>query len=167
MAATGGVSVQSIDVQKSGPEDWKFNARLKFQLSPLANDAIQHGIPLLWIIRIKWQRPRPFIWDEVLFQTELPVRLQYHALLNQYSVWRGNDNETEMFATLAAALNDMAMVRDIRLPVTKVGLPAKKDYLVVKVIFMREALPVPLRPQAWFNDQWSLSSDEVIWAFQQ
>ncbi len=166
MAATSGVSVESVEVQKSASEDWTLNARLRFQLSPLANDALQHGIPLLWHIRIKWQRPRPFIWDKLLFQTELPVRLQYHALLNQYSVWRGKSGKAEMFASLSAALNDMAYVRDVRLPVATVETPAKNDYIAIKVFFEREALPVPLRPRAWFDSQWSLSSDEVICPFQ-
>jgi hypothetical protein len=44
--------------------------------------------------------------------------------------------------------------------------PGQRYKLAIKCQFDREALPVPLRPFAYLDSQWFLSSDWYLWPIQ-
>lgn len=141
-----------------GKNEVFFNADLDFHLSPQANEALQNGVPLFWNVEIKIQRERDIWFDKTLSKYELHYSLQYHALLKMYQVKNENTGSIKSFSTLSAALNEMATVRDVSLKI-KPFLPDKNYSLVVKVIFSKEKLPLPLQTRMFANLQWQLSSD--------
>jgi hypothetical protein len=139
------------------------SADLVYQLSKRATAALQSGVPLFWSIQIKLLRPRPFLWDKTLSNTEIHYRLQYQALLNSYRVKNESSGETFNFSTLYAALDLMSALHDIPL-IEKSKISLKEDYLcALKVKFDRDLLPLPLRPLAYIDKQWFLSSNWTLW----
>ena len=99
----------------------------------------------------------------LLVDTAIRYRIQYHALLNMYRVRNEGSGEVYNFSTLSAALDLMSAVRDFPV-LEKAGLAPEKQYLLaVKVSIDREALPLPLRPIAYLDPQWYLSSDWTLW----
>jgi hypothetical protein len=57
----------------------------------------------------------------------------------------------------------MSVVTDFPL-IEQSRIASDKDYLLaVKVNFDRDALPLPLRPIAYIDPQWYLSSDWTLW----
>ncbi len=139
------------------------SADIDYRLSPKALDALQNGVPLFWAVRIKIRQPRDFFWDNTLVETALRYRLQYHALLNMYRVRNENNDAVHNFSTLSAALDAMSRLRD--LPLINKDAVASENAAVakVKVYFDRDALPLPLRPVAYINQQWYLSSSWTTW----
>jgi len=124
---------------------------------------LQNGVPLFWDLQIKLLQHRDSLWDKTLVDTAIRYRLQYHALLNMYRVRNEGDGEVYNFSTLSAALELMSAVRDFRL-IEKAQLDPQKQYVcAVKVSFDRDALPLPLRPIAYIDPQWYLSSDWTLW----
>jgi hypothetical protein len=157
-------TVRYVNVQKTDT-DYILNARFDYGLSPTAKEAIQKGVPLSWILLIKVQQQGRF-WDKILYEAEIPFVIQYHALLNQYSVTNKISKDVETFATLVLAMNFMEMVRDLKLVESSVIQPDECYFVALKIQFDREFLPVPLRPESYFDLQWSLSSDWFIWQLQ-
>lgn len=139
------------------------SADIVYGLSDKAKDALQNGVPLFWDIQIKILQHREFIWDKTLVDLAIRYRIQYHALLNMYRVRNEGNGEVYNFSTLFAALDLMSAIRDFRV-IKKSELDPGKQYLcAVKVNFDREALPLPLRPVAYIDPQWYLSSDWTLW----
>jgi hypothetical protein len=139
------------------------SADIVYQLSKKAMEALQNGVPLFWNIQVKIQQHRGVLWDKTLVDTTIRYRIQYHALLNMYRVRNESNGEVYNFSTLSAALDLMSAIRDFRL-IQKAELAPEKQYLcAVKVTFDREALPLPLRPTAYIDPQWYLSSDWTLW----
>lgn len=144
-------------------DSYELSADIVYQLSEKAMDALQNGVPLFWDIQVKIQRHRDVLWDKTLVDTAIRYRIQYHALLNMYRVRNEGDGEVYNFSTLSAALDLMSTVRNFRM-IGKAGLAPEKQYLcAVKVSFDRGALPLPLRPIAYIDPQWYLSSDWTLW----
>lgn len=140
---------------------YELNAKIKYNLSPTAKEALQIGIPLVWNVIIKVKQKEPFL-DTVLKKIEINYRLHNHALLNLYSV-KLNDQVTDMYTTLTAALNAISKIQNIYLIDKTFIQPDRHYYVAIKVMFNREALPIPLRPQSYFNSQWALSSQWTSW----
>ncbi|MEI6066383.1 MAG: DUF4390 domain-containing protein [Methylococcaceae bacterium] len=144
-------------------DQYVVSADIGYQLGKKAKDALQNGVPLFWDLQIKLLQHRDRLWDKTLVDTAIRYRLQYHALLNMYRVRNEGDGEVYNFSTLAAALELMSAVRDFRL-IEKAQLDPQKQYVcAVKVSFDRDALPLPLRPIAYIDPQWYLSSDWTLW----
>ena len=139
-------------------------ARIDYKLSPTAKEALHKGVPLTWLVLIQI-REIDLLWDSTIYSQEQPYRLQFHALLSQYEV-QTPDQDSEMFLTLNAALNFMSSLQNSN-PIADDLLKAGRRYkLAIKCQFDRESLPVPLRPFAYLDAQWSLSSDWYLWPIQ-
>ncbi|MEI7841180.1 MAG: DUF4390 domain-containing protein [Methylococcaceae bacterium] len=143
--------------------DYILTADLDYHLSPQANEALQNGVPLCWKINVKLQQQHDFWFNQTLSKYALRYRLQYHALLNMYRVRNENTGEVQSFSTLAAALNVMATVRDVRVIAAKDVLADAHYSVGIQVIFEDEKLPLPLQTQVIANPQWQLSSDWTYW----
>jgi hypothetical protein len=139
-------------------DSYVLSADIVYQLSEQAKEALQNGVPLIWDLQVKILQHRDFFWDKTLVDTAIRYRIQYHALLNMYRVRNENSGEVYNFSTLSAAFDLMSAVRDFRV-LEKAALAPEKQYLcAVKVSFDREALPLPMRPIAYIDPQWYLSS---------
>jgi hypothetical protein len=144
-------------------DSYVLSADIVYQLSKKARDALQNGVPLFWAIQVKIQQHREVVWDKTLVDIAMRYRIQYHALLNMYQVRNEGNGEIYNFSTLSAALGLMSAVRDFRV-IEKAELAPEQQYLcAVKVNFDRDALPLPLRPIAYIDPQWYLSSDWTLW----
>ncbi len=141
------------------------SADIRYGLSQAASEALNNGVPLFWEVSIKVLRPRPWLWDQVLSVTLLRYRLEYHALLNVYRVTLEHQGQAYNVPSLAAALAVMSSLRGLQV-LDKKAL-ASEQHLVVKaqVVFDRSSLPMPLRPFAYFNREWDLSSEWTVWAW--
>ncbi|MFZ2170005.1 MAG: DUF4390 domain-containing protein [Methylococcaceae bacterium] len=154
--------VRQAEITLEG-DSYVLSADILYQLSDKAMEALQNGVPLFWDLQVKVQQQRDFLWNKTLVDTTIRYRLQYHALLNMYRVKNEGDGEVYNFSTLSAALDSMSAIRGFRL-IEKTELGPEKQYLcAVKVNFDRDALPLPLRPIAYIDPQWYLSSDWTLW----
>ena len=141
------------------------NADIVYRLSPTAKEALQKGISLTWVVIIKIQR-KGWLWDTTLQELETGYQIQSHALLNLYSVKTMGDGTSNMFSTLTAALDSISKIRNLPVIEKKLILPGENYQIAIKVLFNREALPVPLRPMSYFNSEWALSSHWSLWQLQ-
>ena len=139
------------------------SADIVYRLSDKAKEALQSGVPLFWDIQVRLLQHHDVLWNKTLVDTAIRYRIQYHALLNMYRVRNEVDGEVYNFSTLPAALDLMSTISDFPL-IEKTELAPENQYLgALRVSFDREALPLPLRPTAYIDPQWYLSSDWTLW----
>lgn len=144
--------------------DFSLRAKIDYDLSPTAKEALHKGVPLTWRVQLEI-RKTGWLWDSTLHKQNLPYQLRFHALLSQYEVRTPND-ESEKFLSLNAALKFMSTPQAIK-PMPTEWLAADHHYiLALKCQFDRESLPVPLRPFSYLDAQWFLSSDWYLWPIQ-
>jgi hypothetical protein len=157
-----GTEVKPAEITLQG-DIYVLSADIVYQLSEKAKEALQNGVPLFWDIQVKLLQHRDVLWNKTLVDTAIRYRIQYHALLNMYRVRNEVNGEIYNFSTLSAALDLMSVIRDFPL-IERVKLAPEKQYLyALRVSFDREALPLPLRPTAYIDPQWYLSSDWTLW----
>jgi len=154
--------VKNAEITLQG-DNYVLSADIVYQLSEKAKDALQNGVPLFWDIQVKMVQHRDVLWNKTLAELAIRYRIQYHALLNMYRVRNEGNGETYNFSTLSAALGLMSAVRDFRVLEKAELAPDTKYLCAVKVSFDREALPLPLRPIAYVDPQWYLSSEWTLW----
>ena len=155
--------IKTADLQET-TATYSLQAQIDYQLSPEAKEALHKGVPLAWDVLVKISKVGwPF--NTSLYEKRLPYILQFHALLNQYEV-KNPGGQMDMFLSLNAALNFMANVHEL-LAISAALLPPGQHYLLaVKSQFNREFLPTPLRPVAYLDSQWFLSSAWFLWPIQ-
>ncbi len=154
--------VKQVEISLHG-NSYMLSADIVYELSEKAKEALQNSVPLYWNVRVKILQQRNFFWDKAVVDAVISYRIQYHALLNMYRVRNEGNGEVYNFSTLSAALDLMSAIRHFRL-LGKAELDPEKQYLcAVKVNFVRDKLPLPLRPMAYVDPQWYLSSDWTLW----
>lgn len=144
-------------------DDWYvLNADLDHGLSPIAKEAIQSGIPLTWCLKIQFKQIRYF-HDKTLAKINTCYKIRYHALLNSYSVTELSNNKQKKYPSLTEALDSVSRIRELKI-IPIAALKKEKVYqIAIKLKFDKESLPSPLRPVAYLNSEWDLSSDWFIW----
>jgi hypothetical protein len=154
--------VNQVEIVQQG-DSYLLSAGIIYHLSDKAKSALQNGVPLFWNLHFKIQRQRDWLWDATLHDNVLRYRIQYNALLNMYRVRNENNGEFYSFSTLSSALELMSSVIDFPV-IKKTEIDSEKQYLcLVKVDFDRDTLPLPLRPIAYLDPQWYLSSNWTLW----
>ncbi len=143
----------------------ELDADIDFRLSPTANEALQKGVPLTWMVLIRVEREGNG-WNTTIQEQELNYQIKNHALLNLYSVEKISSGVTEMFSSLTGALNSISKIRNLPIIDKQRLQPGECYHIAIKVKFDREALPIPLRPTSYFDSQWALSSHWVSWQLQ-
>jgi hypothetical protein len=157
-----GVEVKNAGISLQG-DVFVLSMDIDYQLSARAKEALQNGVSLYWDVHINTLRHRDYFWDKTLFTSVIRYRIQYHALLNMYRVRNENGGQLYSFSTLSAALDSMSAIRNFRVMDKMLCLPGERYVVAIKVTLDRDALPLPLRPVAYTNPQWYLSSDWTLW----
>ncbi|NOT10666.1 MAG: DUF4390 domain-containing protein [Methylococcaceae bacterium] len=157
-----GVSIKKAELTLSA-DSYVLSAEMSYNLSEGAKDALQSGVPLFWDVQIMIRQYRDFFWDKTIVDKIIRYRIQYHALLNMYRVRNEGTGHVENFSTLSAALELASVLQNYPIMGKRTLNPEFSYYAEMKIIFDREALPLPLRPIAYLNSQWYLSSDKYLW----
>jgi hypothetical protein len=141
-------------------------AEIPIKLSPVAHEALQNSISQVWELRVRLLKRRPYIWDENIFTENFRFRIRYHPLLKMYQVKHENNGKIVSFSTLGAAFNTIESINGLKI-IKQSQLQSPENYSVaVKMQFINEELPLPLRPFSYFKPGWNLSSDWLQWRLQ-
>ncbi len=161
-AKDSGVDIANAESSLLG-DDYVMSADIDYRLSEQATEALSNGVSLFWTYQFKVQEQRDYVWNATVMEKSFRYGIQYHALLKVYRVRNHNNGTVENFSTLGAALAKLSTLRNYPL-VEKAKISDRKNYIAsMKITFERDALPLPLRPVAYMNPQWYLSSDWYEW----
>lgn len=158
----GGQFVRITEAQLSLVDDKaKLNIKLDFQLSPKAQEALYSGIALYWDVSIELKQKHG-LWYKTFISRSYLYSLSYYTLLNNFRVRDEHKKTFRRFSTLHEALVFMQHIQTEGMAIR--GYDRKQCLIsVLNISFDKEMLPAPLRPIAYFDKQWDLSTEEWRW----
>jgi hypothetical protein len=86
--------------------------------------------------------------------------------MDVYRVTNEQNGTEKKFTSLQVALNEMGVLNNIFIMADR-PVVNKKQY-IIGVLFAldKERLPLPLRPVAYYDSEWMLTSQWNLWSFQ-
>ena len=157
-AQTGGFRISELDIRV---EDQLVlaDARIEYALSTTAAEALENGVALVIVQRLRLQTARWWWGDAVVVSQQRRYRLQYHAISRRYVLTRLESGESRSYRSLDALLLRLGRVQ--AWPVVRLDrLDEGKDYrLRLDTGLEVDELPRLLRMVAWINPDWRLRSE--------
>ncbi len=138
-------------------------ANLYYELGEEATEALNNGIPLLFYIEVEFEQPRELMWNKPLIRHSHNVRLEHHPLSDQYILTNLATKDQFSFDSLNDALLKLGKIS--KLPVAEENQVQYENVLLGKIRsgLDIEALPPPMRLQAWLSSEWRVSTGWVEW----
>jgi hypothetical protein len=107
------IDVLQISLVPSADGDaWLLSADFSLTLTQALEDAVNRGLPLVFVVDFELLRPRWYWWDQVTTAASRTYRLSYHALTRQYRVQV--DGSSASFSALADAIESIERLRGWR-----------------------------------------------------
>lgn len=135
-------------------------AQLQWQPNDTVLDALDHGIALEFLLRVRAYGPARLGWHSTLAQADRHIELRYFPLSRRYQMRDLDRGETRTYGArglLVAALEDLHLA----LPADWAGSGAQSFALSIDL--ERDNLPGALRLPALLNADWHLSSGDFAW----
>ena len=139
------------------------DAEINFDLNATAIEALDHGVPLTFVIHVQVRRADAWLWEADVLDRRLRKVLRYHPLSTLYELHDLDSDTRENFATRSAALRSLGELK--RLQVGRLAELNPDDAYEVRLVSYLdiEALPLPMRPMAHVSPAWDLESDTWVW----
>ena len=143
------------------------DARLELRLSTEAREALESGVPLSIRVEVEIIHVRRYLLDRESAELTQLYALQYHPLLERYTVRNVNSGTLDTYSSLFAALNSLGRID--RLPLIDQALldPERLYDVQLRVLLDTEQLPGPLRLLAFWRRDWSLGSEWYRWSLEE
>ena len=140
----------------------RLDARIDFDFSPEAIDAMENGVALTVAIQMQVLRLAR-LWDRPVAEVYARYRIQAHALSRQYLVKNLSTGETNTYRDFGEMSEHIGRLSQYPLLDDHL-LEDDEAYRVrVRAILDLESLPTPLRLLAYLRSAWDLSSDWITW----
>lgn len=142
---------------------YHLNAEMGLVLSEEMIEAMDNGVPLVYLLSMKVLKPRLIWFYQTIKLQQQRYELRYHALSRQYLVTNLNSGQQSSFFTLGSALEGLGKIQ--QLPMLDKALMDKDRHYFAEVKFMLdvERLPVPLKVRAYAKKAWRVKTRWVRW----
>ncbi|MCU7891824.1 MAG: DUF4390 domain-containing protein [Candidatus Thiodiazotropha sp. (ex Ustalcina ferruginea)] len=158
-------AVKDVQITHTG-NDYLLNARIDYQLSDQAHEALSNGVPLTLKVQLVVEKVWRSFWEQGPFAQTLSFQIRYHALTELYRVVDKQTGEEQNFVTQDAALYALGEINNLRL-VRLTQLTAGEAYqLRLRADLDIESLPLPLQPLAYLGQGWKLTTGWSLWPLQ-
>lgn len=158
-----GVEFRRVALTLSEDERILLDAEIRYTLNETVSEALDNGVPLTFLTHVQMRRAGSWIWESDVVDHRLLTVLRYRPLSGLYELRDRHGKNKLSFATRDAALS--ALGRIVAMPIVERSeLRLDQDYMVtLEVNLDIESLPLPLRPMAYLNDDWSIASEPWEW----
>lgn len=160
LAACSGGGAAQLRVRQAELANGVLTAQLQWQPSDAVLDALDHGIALDFVLRLRAYGPAHLGWRGTLARVDRHVELRYFPLSRRYQLRDLDRGETRTYGArglLVAALEDLHLA----LPADWSGRGAQTFTLSIDL--ERDNLPGALRLPALLQADWHLSSGDFAW----
>jgi len=148
------------------PPSYQVQARVTFELTNHLRNALLKGVALKARIQFRLGEHRSWWFNRDTSLKTIHFNLKYHALSRHYLLTRLDTHEHWNFTSLSAALRKLGELRRYTLP--KINISAETleedDYYLFGIAdIIPDTLKLPLRIHSIFSDEYSLTSEGVLW----
>lgn len=140
----------------------RVDARIDFRFSDDAIAAMDSGVAIVVSVRMEVLRLRTLL-DETVAEVRARYRIESRSLSRTFVVTNLSTDETKTYQSFDGMIAALGEIRNFPLLDDRV-LDGDEDYRVrLRATLDIESLPAPMRPLAYLNSDWRLSSDWVTW----
>ena len=139
------------------------NMQIDYRLSETALEALSNGVPLTFEVQVLVEKVWGSFWEPSLTELKLRRQIRYHALTGLYRVVDLQSGEEESFVTQDAALHALGELQRLQLAFRQDLVPDTEYHVRLRAELDIESLPLPLRPLAYLNKGWKLTSGWSQW----
>ncbi len=134
------------------------DARIDYELSATALEALESGVALVIAQTLQLERPRWWWRSQVLLRQERRYRLQYHAISRRYVLTWLVSGDSRSYRSLDALLIQLGRVEAWPMVRADTLKPDTGYQLRLQTRLELETLPRLLRTVAWVDEDWRLES---------
>ena len=165
-AADEAFTIRSVETRLRD-QVYTLSAKIDFNFSAPALEALQNGVPLLVLIDLEVEQQRKWWLNKDIAELQQGYLLLYHALTEKYIINNLNSGAQENYDSLDSAISALGTIED--LPILDAKLAGNKGRYIVSMhaYLDLEALPAPMRPLAYISSKWRLESEWYEWPLQQ
>lgn len=139
------------------------DADISYRLNPVVLEALAHGVPLTFELHLQLRPADAWIWERDVADNRIRSVLRYHPLSSLYELWELESGLKTNYATQQAALRALGRIRAYPIVSRDQLQPGKEYVLRLNAYLDNDALPLPLRPQAYLSSDWSLQTETWEW----
>ena len=150
---------ESMSIQSASISADTLLAQISWQPDSNLLDALDHGIPLDFVLTLKAQKHALFGMRRDVAEQQRHVQLRYYPLSRYYQFRDLDFNQTRSFPARASAL---AALENIRIPLEAWNAQGADQYQL-DVAIDRTALPGVLRMSSLVRPAWWLNSGAFTW----
>jgi len=162
---SAGVDIKSFKLIGSPPH-YQVETSVSFELTDHMKAALLKGVTLNAQVEFHLGEHRNWWLNGDTSLKVVRFTLKYHALSQHYLLSRLDTDEHWNFTSLPAALRKLGEPRRYKLPkITESAETLKEDnyYIFGIANIAPESLRLPLKIRSLFSDEFSLSSEGVLW----
>ena len=170
IALSQSVSAAQVDFKNFAligtPPNYKVVAKVSFELTEHMRAALLKGVTLKARIQFRLGEHRSWWFNAEDELKTIRFTLKYHALSQHYLLSRLDTDEHWNFTSLSAALRKLSEPRSYKLPKIRESAETLKEdnyYIFGIADIVPERLRLPLKIQSLFSDEYSLTSEGVLW----
>jgi uncharacterized protein DUF4390 len=141
----------------------ELDARLQLVLSAEALKALNSGVTLTIELTLEVIRVKRFLPDDGEAELSITYELQYLPLSQRYVVRSVNSGDTDSFATLFSALNNLGRIQSLPVIDDAILNPDSKYRIRLRVSLSTRQYSAPFRFLFFWRDAWDLKSEWYEW----
>ncbi len=149
------IEVRQFSLQPAS-DGYAANVEFALELTPRLEEALNNGVPLIFLVEFELTRPRWYWLDEKTASARLEERFSYNPLLRQYRLSRGPLQHN--YSALSDALVALDQVRDWPVLDRDRVSPDTSYVAAVRMRLDTAQLPKPFQFTALTDREWTLAS---------
>ncbi len=169
-SAKGGTANFIVEMVETRLKEGRYlmDARIEYRLSKRALEALENGVPITLDLQVELiELGDSWIWPEYMLDTHIRHTIRYHSLAESYQLFEYSTQRTTNFVTQAALLTALGEISGFELIKAEALQPNKTYQVRINTALDIESLPLPLRPMAYLQPDWRLSSGWSRWPLEQ
>ena len=159
---TYGIKVSKANLLSIG-DSYYLGADIDYHFNPPVIDALVRGVPLTLVVRLKIERERKLWFNETILNERRSIQIRYHPLATSFQILDQTSGATQSFIGLPALLDTLSRLRGWEIAKIDTFKPGLHYLGFLSVQLDIEALPLPLRAQAYLSPRWYNRSPVYTW----
>jgi|GEM_PF-1258968 len=167
-AAAGGVDVRDVTLWES-EKSYLLDADIDYFPTDTVIEALKNGIPLTFVVTVKVRESDSWLgwFERALTKHKIRFQLRYRPLSSLYEISSDHNQNQRNFVSWKSLFSNLGELRQIAI-VEAGKLDAQKRYQVeIKAALDINSLPLPMRPMAYIDSDWDMSSGWSEWPLHQ
>ena len=158
-------SAEGIDVREArlelAEDGWQLTADFDIQFTPILQEAVNHGVPLYFIIEFEVRQPRWYWLDKKNVIATRERRIAYAPLTQQYRLSIGNF--TQNVSTFEEVKYQLSHLRGWAVTGKDSLRPGEKYEASLRMRLDTSQLPKPFQISSFTSSDWTLASGWYRW----